>query len=288
MVALAWIAFGACVKASFAIHYCVAFMAFVGGSAELLKRKNTRAWAEAVVLAVIGLAMVLVFAYISKHGGYTSHYSSRNILPNIKTIHGPFLLLPVLAALGWCAWHRRETWARPEILLPAVGVSAFVTLFASWGIGGYVQSVITPLYAALVVQLGAWYLPKASRSAWVTVLVLLGLSVTAYRSYANFGRLHDIGAIVAHAAELEQKGATDLWMPCQEGALSMERFFREAGSKVSVKEISPLGPTQGKTLLYDQSMCPFAGRVAVPADCAQPEMILPGLFPKSYHVLRCR
>lgn len=287
IVAFLWLAFGACVKASFAIHYCVAFMAFVATNADALKRKNMRAWCETLVLAILGIVLVLGFAYISKHGGYTSHYSKANIIPNLKSIQGPFFLLPISAAVAWLVWHWRAVYARPELLLPLVGVSAFVTLFAAWGIGGYVQSVIVPLYAALILQLCVWYLPQWARAAWIPALVVVSLAVTGYRSLVNFGRLHDVGAVVAHAAELEAAGATELWMPCEEGSLSMHRFFQSHGNKVTVTQIAPDGPTRGKTIFYDQSMCPFNGRVAVPADCQQPETLVRGLFSKSYHVVRC-
>ncbi|MGZ3713284.1 MAG: hypothetical protein ACXVBE_16080, partial [Bdellovibrionota bacterium] len=286
-VAILWILFGACVKASFAIHYCVGFMAFVGANADSLKRREVRAWAETILLAGIGVAMVLIFAYISRHGGYTSQYSSSKVIPNLLSMHGPLFLIPIGAALAWCSWHWRETWAQPEVLIPVTGVSAYLALFLPWGIGGYVQSVITPLYGALLVQLCFWYLGKLPERIWLLPLAALALTVTSYRSFVNFGRLHDIGAIVAHAGDLERMGATEIWMPCNEGSLSMDRFFHETGNRISVKEQLPPMPTKGKVLIYDLAMCTLPNRVPLAADCPNPEMIYPGSFAKSYRVLRC-
>jgi hypothetical protein len=286
-VAILWIVFGASVKASFAIHYCVAFMAFVGASAAGLKARELRTWIETILLAAIGVAMVLVFAYLSRQGSYTSQYSGSKVIPNLLTMHGPFFLIPILAVLGWCAWNWRNTWAHPEVLVPVTGVSAFLALFLPWGIGGYVQSVITPLYGAMTVQLCIWYLKKIPSAVWLVPLALLSIAVTSYRSFVNFGRLHDIGNIVAHAAEFEQKGISEIWMPCNEGSLSMDRFFHEIGSKLTVKEQLPGMPTKGKVMLYDQSMCTVPDRLPLPLDCPNPQMILPGSFPKSYRVLSC-
>lgn len=287
IVALAWIFFGACVKASFAIHYCVAFMAYLAAMAPGLKKGESRAWVESFLLMALGIGMVLAFAYISSHGGYTRQYSAGKIIPNLLSVHGALFLVPILAALVWIAANWSTVWESPELLMPLAGVSAFLVLFLPWGIQGYVQSVITPLYAALIVQLGFWYLKKIPAGIWLSLLAIFAVMVSSYRSYINFGRLHDIGAIVANAAGLERAGATELWMPCNEGSLSMDRFFHESGSAITVKEQMPNMSARGKVLLYDQAMCPLPGRTALPADCLNPESIQPGLFPKSYQVLRC-
>lgn len=287
-LALVCFVFGACAKASFAIHYSVAVWAFVATNAEELRRGKPRAWLETSLVLASLVILVLVFAYISRQGSYTAAYSSSKIIPNLLSAHGPFLLLPVVAALAWALLHWREVWARPELLLPAIGVSAYLAIFLPWGIGGYVQSLVTPFYAALIIQLGVWYLGALPRAVWLVPLAVLSLAVTTYRSFANFGRLGDVHRIVAAGPQLEARGVSNLWMPCNEGSLSMDRFFREAGSKITVSEQLPSMPAKGKILLYDQSMCPLPARAVLPVDCGENEILFPGSFAKSYRVLRCR
>lgn len=287
LLMVAALLFGGAVKASIVIHLAVAIVALAAALRLQLKARNFTAWAEALGLVVVFFAMVLIFAQISKHGTYTRHYGMGNVAANISSVHGPFLLLPILAALAWHLFHWRRAFENPEILIPVVGVAAFFALFLPWGIGGYIQSGIAPLFAALIVQLCTLYSGRLPRLSWIIPLVVFGLAVTVYRSYTNLTRLADLHSLVAKHGELEQKGVKELWAPCEEGSLSIERFFKEAGSTIAVRRQALDGPVNGKVFLYDQSMCPFAGRPALPPGCENPQLIEPGSFRKSYRILSC-
>lgn len=287
LVAFLWISFGAAAKASFAIHYCVAIMAFVGAQSTLLKQGNKRAWLEIAAIGLIGLVMVAAFAYISSRGSYTRQYDGGKVIPHLKSMHGVLFLVPIGAWMLAAAFRWKEIWARPEQLLTLTGACAYLAVFLPWGIGGYIQSVITPVYAAMLIQLCLWYFGRLPKALWLLPLAAFALAITTYRSVVNFGRLHDLGTMVARAGEIKASGTEQLWAPCSEGSLSMDRFFTEAQAGISVKEWLPGMPVKGRTFLFDQAMCTFPGREVSPVGCEQPEILLTSSFSRSYRVVRC-
>ncbi len=280
------LALGASVKASFTVHFSVAFLAFLGATIDSLKAKNGKAWLELILFGFLGLVMVVFFAYISKHGGYTQQYSHSKILPNLKSIHGVLFLVPILLGFLVAAFQWRKVWNDPALLIPPIGVLAFLVIFLPWGIQGYIHTVVAPIYAALIIQLAYFSQKFFPKWVWLLPLCIFAICVSGYRSYAMFGRLQDIGNIVNRSTELANAGISEIEMPCEEGYQSMERFFRAAGeNRIKFVMLTDLKNLNGKVVLRDQAMCPFPGRAPLPSNCTE-EVLVPGKWARSYQVSR--
>lgn len=282
------IVFGVLTKASFLIYLCAGFFIFLDVNRRRLFSFSAGAWAQLFFIVLLSLGSVAAFYYISKHGTYTQRYSFANVLPNLASVEGLMFLLPIVLALVHIFRHWSFFRAHPAQLVPLVGVSAFLLLFAPWAIQAYIQTVITPLFACLLLQVAAWYGLNRWRFAWLPLLAAMALLVTSYRSVTMFLRLSDLRKVVAMAPVLEGQGATRLWMPCQEGTEAMEKFMRATtGSSPKIEFRTQFSGLDGTVALYDQATCPLPGRVVVPNGCVA-DVLFRGSFEKSFRIVRLR
>ncbi len=279
---------GASVKASYFIHYCVAVAGFVAVKWEPLRARNRGAWVEAGVWFLVLVLLLGFFGWISSHGGYTSRYSYSDIFPNLRSFAGAYLLIPMAVATGFFLVDGRNVWLRPEVLLPLIGVAAFVVIMGPWGIQGYIQIAAMPFFAALSVQVAQKILPGKWEPLLIGGFILLSLTVTVYRSWANFTRLSDLGRAVTAAETWKASGVQEIWMPCEEGSLSMQRFFDHRGGRLpKVQRMKPEESATGKVIFFDQALCILPGKASVPSGCSVVEKIWDGAWTRSFRLQRC-
>lgn len=270
-------------KASYCIYIAASFLAWLSYSRDLpFKRRR------ALTVFLLGFQMGCVgfLARITSLGEYTSgHYSLAKILPNLLSRDGFMFAIPTALAFG--LWLRKKTLEEaPERLLPVIGVAGFLAIFLPWGIAGYIQTVITPLFAALLAQLAFALVPAKKRWLWALPLTVLAVGVSIYRPYGMFARLGDLGAIVRSATELKEKGVDRLYLPCHEGSTLMGMYLEHfaPGTFGSAKLEDP-AQASGKWLLYDRAMCPLPGRAAQLPGCRE-EIIYQSPFSRGYKVAR--
>jgi len=277
---------GVCTKASFPIHYSVAVMAFAASSAGALKRGDRKAWLEMGVVILLGILQVLAFAKISAGGSYTHQYDFHKILPNFFSLQGAMLWIPLVLALAALSLRRKEVWQNPELLLPVTGVSAFLVLFLPWGIQAYVQSVMAPFFAAMLVQLAGWWLGRVPRAYWVLPLCVLALSVTVYRGATMFGRLSDLGKVTELGTDFYKQGVKEIWMPCEEGSGSMNNFLKTLPAPTpDVHFLDTAMPSGEKFVIFDGALCPLSGRADSIPGC-QMNVLWRGEWPRSYRLAK--
>ena len=286
--ALLVVAFGTCVKASFVIHYSAAWLALVGAYRAQLQRGQARAWAESLFFLALLFVVTGIFAYISKQGGYTQRYSFANVVPNLRSLDAIYFGAPLLLAGVFLARRWREVWTRPEILLPFVGVLAFLVVMLPWGIRGYIHAIIFPIHAALLVQLCLWCLAFLPEESWAVALAVLALFVTAYRSTVNFGRLGDIGEFLSSVPAFAEGLPVEVWMPSEEGSLSLQGFAEARKLPLQVHRMGLSEDPSGKAIFFDQAMAPFPGRPALPPNCQEPKEIWRGKWKGGYRLVKCR
>lgn len=278
-------------KASIVIHFSAAIVAFVGSQSARLKRGDKITWAELLFLFGLLFLQVLAFRWIGQGGSYTKQYDFAKVMPNLFSGQGAMLVVPVLATALMLWLRRREVFASPALLVPVAGVCAFLGLFLPWGIQAYVQTVMAPFFAAMLVQLAFFWLRAFPRVAWVAPLCLFALGVTSYRGLTMFGRLSDLGAVTELGPGLyDQVGIRELWMPCEEGSGAMQQFWKASGAPTP--EVKFLKGNEGpgtRWLLFDRALCPLPGRAEAPEGC-HVSLHWAGKWPKSYRLVRadCR
>lgn len=274
---------GFCSKASIVIHYSVAIVAFAGAQAAELRAGRRRL--ELALLVLLLVAQVALFAKISAGGSYTRQYDFAKVLPNLLSPQGVMLWLPLALAFVLLAVRRREVLGRPELLVPAAGVCAFLVLFLPWGVQAYVQSVMAPLFAALLVQLASYLARPLPRALWLLPLCVLALGVTTYRGLTMFGRLSDLGMITKMGPYFYKQGMREIWMPCEEGSGALRQFWKTNGEPTP--EVLFLKGNEGqgtRWLIYDRALCPLPGRAEEPEGCAI-DVAWRGKWPKSYRLV---
>lgn len=255
---------GVLTKASFCIYLAVGGVALLA-SAKQLPRKRFLAVLTAVVL--VDILGVCFLAFIAKQGAYTTHgYSLAHIVPNLLSIDGLMFLLPTFL-FGLFFFRKKSFLEEPEIFIPVVGVLAFLAIFLPWGIKAYVQSVVSPLFSALLVLLAERLFPER-RWIWMPALIVLAFTVVLYRSDTMFTRLHDIGNIVAMGPALVKEGVHEIYMPCPEGAHSMENYFKYLQSAdVKVFLLKELKQSAQKVVFFDQALCPMPNKESILSGC---------------------
>lgn len=270
-------------KASIVIHFSVAIVAFAGARAALLRAG--KGWIELAVLVLLLVAQVFLFAKISAGGSYTKQYDFAKVIPNLLSLQGMMLWLPLGLAFLVLALRRREVLERPELLVPVAGVSAFLALFLPWGVQAYVQSVMAPLFATMLVQLITLLAKPFPRALWLFPLAVLALGVTSYRGLTMFGRLSDLGMITKMGPYFYKQGIREIWMPCEEGSGAMRQFWETNGEPTP--EVLFLRGNEGpgtRWLIYDRALCPLPGRAEAPEGCAV-DVAWQGRWPKSYRLV---
>jgi len=244
-------------KASFCIYLAVSFIALL---ASFRFYSNKQKIFTATFVAIFYTCAVLFLGWVSSKGVYTTgRYSGQKIFPNLFSIDGLLFLIPVVIFIGF--FLRRENIKnRIEIFIPVIGVLAFLAIFLPWGIRAYVQSVVSPLYAALLIFMAHKLLHKWEK-CWIPALMGLALAVVCYRSYATFTRLNDIGNVVQMGKELKEKNIHKIYMTCSEGSTMMLHYFTfVAKTEIKVHFLEKFDQLNDKIIFYDSSFCPLPGR----------------------------
>ncbi len=313
LAVVACIALGVMAKASFTIYLSMAvWVVFWRDPGISWGQRTFRALPFGAVL----LSAVAFFAVISRRGGYTTaNFSVEKILPNLASSAGVLFLVILLTPLVWSVRARlmgRGEQIPPLSLTPAVGLAAFLAIFLPWGIAAYIQSVIAPssarsssfppsarnewkmrlprILGALAAALCALLAGRiwGNRWFWIYGLGVLALFTGTYRSYVNFSRLGDLGAMVAVSPEWEKGGIHEIYMPCAEGSGAMQRFFdKVSGAKIQVLpwKADPPALLEGRYVLFDQGLCPLPGRAPMVSGCSG-EPVFEGTFAKSYRLVK--
>jgi hypothetical protein len=253
-------------KASFMIFYSMGFWVYImSRREEIFLHKERREILFAIFLALAGLAMLCFFAYISSLGSYTKQYSVQKILPNLKSSSGVLLILCLL--FGICAAifearKRRFEWLK---LTPIIGLAAFLTIFLPWGIDAYIQTIIGPTVACLLV-IALYTFDFVPRRWWIAFFMILGTLICAYRTTTMYSRLHSIGMAAEFVKSTATGTVTEINMPCWEGSDSFRRYI--ASAAIPPKVIFWKGESMdGRVFAYDQALCPLPGKVDIPAGC---------------------
>jgi hypothetical protein len=133
----------------------------------------------------------------------------------------------------------------------------------------------------LLVQLAGWYTRDQWRAWAIGCLLGLSLLVTVYRSYTGFGRLADIRDLIT-AYKTGRLTIAQLWMPCDEGALSMQQFLRHFGGVEA--RVTQLLETGGvRYLLFDRAMCSLPAKARSLPGCSM-RPVWSGRFAGSYQI----
>ena len=227
------------------------------------------------IVTAIDVALFLFIARVSKHGAYTSGgYSLARFLGNLFSPEAILLFGPALV-LFFLVFRRREFRANPTVLLPAVGVLAYLALFLPWGIGAYLLTIITPAYAALLVLVLERISPEFLRRAGYLGLVVLALVFGIYRPYSMFHRLRDVGELAIRGPEWKAAGIDHLTMPCMEGADGMTKYFKNHGGVDIKARYSLEKPKAGEAewFLYDTGLCTMPWARGGDSGCQESESL---------------
>jgi hypothetical protein len=277
---------GVLAKASFIIYFSMGVWVIFWHP--FLTGKKER-WFYTGIYVVALVCATVFFAYISSRGGYTANsYSLAKVVPNLQRLDG-VMFVGGLGIFFAGVFFRKEFFRRPWMFTPAIGTLAFLTVFLPWGITGYIQTVVGPIFCLLFAVVAWRIFPEKLRMWWILPLCLFALAVGGYRSYTMFGRLADLGLVVQRAPEWQERGIAEIFLPCAEGTVALRRYLQEiAGVSIQTKEISSYSPAdlEGKWIFFDQAMCPLPGRVAVMDGCSATETAFVGRFAKSYRLER--
>lgn len=271
-------------KASFFIYLAMSAVLIYGSVAKLPVRRR---------IFIVGgfgawiAALFLVTAWVSAHGQYTSSgYQSAKAIANFFSFTCALMLAPIILGIVTFGPAAIRTNAY-EKLVPAVGCLTYLMIFLPWGIGGYIQTVIAPVYAALLVQLIDHYLPTSHRY-WVPVVIAVACAFALYRPYSMFIRLGDIGDLIAAAPRLEAAGVKKILVPCSEGSLAIGRYLRHyASTRIETSELKSSDYRTGDVLFFDQGLCTLPGRVRMPPGC-EGEALLTSRFSRGFRLVRLR
>lgn len=279
------LAMGFSAKASFAIFFAAGYFVLSAREWPGLRAGRADAWARVVSVVALGGLGIFLLARIATGGMYTAaNYDPRNILSTLLSAKAAILWGPLLFA-AWMFWRQRAA-MRPEAFVPSAGVFFFLLLFLPWGLSGYLLSLVGPLYAAMCCQLARYYFGSDRlRPVMLAAVGVFAVAICSYRVPTMFLRLHDLGKIVSGWNEVVPPGER-VFMPCLEGAESMEKFVRQAGAgaaRVSYQAGMPAG--QGALWLFDGSMCGLPSRAMEIPGCAQ-EPLYRSPWSRGYRLVR--
>lgn len=277
---------GVLAKASYIIYFSMGVWVIFWHPSLVAKKER---WVYPGIYSLALVCATLFFAYISSQGGYTANsYSIAKVIPNLKRLDGA-MFVGGLAFFGACILLRREFFRQPWVFTPVVGTLAFLTVFLPWGITGYIQTVVGPVFCVLFAFIAWRIFPENWRMGWILPLCLFAIVVGGYRSYSMFGRLADLGKVVERGSEWQAKGIVEISLPCAEGTVALRRYLQEvAGTSIQTKEITSYAASalSDKWVFFDQAMCPLPGRVAAVDGCSVVETAFTGRFAKSYRLER--
>jgi hypothetical protein len=277
-------------KASFMIYVSMSLWVFFSRKRNaLFERREARAWIEVGAFGAVAFVALSFFAVVSARGTYTHQFDLAKVPGNVLSPAGALFLVPVALFVFWVARNPREFLRHPERLTALWGVLAFLAIFLPWGIQAYVQSVIGPVYGCLCLQLAFGLFAGVPARLWQIPLAVLALATAAYRVPTMFLRLHDIGRAVAASPSWEKEGITGIYMPCMEGAESMQQYLHEfAHSSIRVVRLEDDSHMEGKAVFYDLALCPLPGRARRILRCDSQEELFTGSLGKSFRLARGR
>ncbi|HEY8277980.1 MAG TPA: hypothetical protein VIH99_00060 [Bdellovibrionota bacterium] len=199
------------------------------------QKKNYR---RTALLLFLLLASAGVIKWVGTHGTYKSAYGlerAKITLRNSKSLY-LFLALAFSAqAAAFVDFLKHRKW--PRLLLASsypAGLVLFVLLMLPWGMGGYLNCAATIFVVACAIALG-----KFARTHWrafgrlplkflgasaygLAVLVTVVTVAPDLSAYADLRRIFESREI----EEVAASGKT-LWMPCSEGAGTMQTYWKE-------------------------------------------------------------
>lgn len=278
--------FGVLTKASFLIYFSAAFFVFLGVNMRQLREGSRYAWLAGALMLLLEACAVCFFYFIGKHGAYTAQYGASRVIPNLVSVEGVMFLAPLSVGLFLSVKRIRQVVGNPMMLTPFIGVLAFVVLLSPWDLKTYIQTVIAPLFACLLLQLASWLGVERLKRLWLPLLVALAFVVVTYRSITLFSRLGDLRGALAVVTDLRQSGVSTVWMPCMEGTDSVRRTI--SGRNKLAPEMfyrTEFSHLDGTTALYDRANCALPGRLDLPPGCSVGETFFSGRLKSSFRVV---
>jgi hypothetical protein len=275
LLVIAFTLAGVLSKSSFFIYVAMAWLAFLYSLWGGLGKRNLNAILALSIVTIIDLSLFLFIARVSKNGSYTAGgYSLERFLGNLFSPAAVVLIVPTFVLL-YLVWRRGELFKQPIILLPAVGVMAYLTIFLPWGIGAYLLTIIAPTYAAMLILILDRLPMEWMKVTAFSGLILMALVFGIYRPYSMFNRLRDIGELGRRASEWKAAGVTSVVMPCMEGAVGMKKYFKNLGGEEIEVDFTMDKPKAGEPrwYIYDSGLCSMPWARGQNSDCRESESL---------------
>lgn len=197
-----------------------------------------------------GVVGVIALKILGSHSGYTGAHSMANVLHNLQTSKSVWLFLLLFAASFALAWRTHGgILQQPRAYLPVAFLFSFLLLFLPWRLGGYLNSLMAPVFALVCLQ-GVLSL-KLLRDRWhfllpaIAPVLLLLFGLFLFRPWNDLSQLNRF----LRSDALTKVGNNTVWMACEEGAHSVGVFTKlQRGLHLDVRYPLKTGtdPVEGK------------------------------------------
>lgn len=275
---------GMATKSSFCIFLAVGFLSWLEYARTLDKKE---AYLSTIIVVIVNLATVTGLVYLAKNGLYTTnHFNLEKIPGNLQSKIG--LLLAGLTLLHLLLFLRKKNiFERPTQLIPAIAFLSYLAIFLPWNLSGYLLSILTPFWAALILQVARKFFPEKLRLAWLLPLMLLAVVIGAYRPISMFGRLGDIRNIVYETSEEIDFLAMPLHVPCMEGSDALGVYLQKHLNhpNFETEHLKPGETPKDFLAFFDRSMCPLPIYSSLKQRC-QESFLYKAQVPGGYNVVR--
>ncbi len=176
--------------------------------------------------AMLGL-IVLVW-WLGRGNPYKSRYGLEAAFVTLQNSRSLWLFLALALTSFVCLFSKKDFLART---FPATSLLGFLLLMIPWGLGGYLNSIAAPLFAAAVLAIFSGFLKRKPFIVFAAGLLLFTGEIILDASVKRDLRL------ALESQELKVLAQTHtLYAPCDEGSGYIKRYAKEYfGYELDVK-----------------------------------------------------
>lgn len=212
-------------------------------AASWAKENRKRFPTETAVYLLVMLALIGLVWWLGRGNAYKSKFSLETLSLTIQNSRSIWIFLGLaLLSLGVSLKGSRTIFQGLARAFPAASLAGFVLLMAPWGVGGYLNTVAAPLFAACALTLAPLLPAAARRNSALHAFAALVLLLFAAELAIDATTKQDVKKALESAAMKDIATSNILYAPCDEGADHLRAYATKFfGYKLQV-EVPPLLP----------------------------------------------
>lgn len=268
-------------------------------AAQLHLDHSLKSYKRTGLLLLYLLAAAVLIKWAGTHGTYKAAYGMERAMATLTQSRSLYVFLALSAAATITAWldfHRHRSFTRLLLALsfPA-GLALFLVLMLPWGIGGYLNCSATLFVVMCLIGVGKFAfdrvpalraapMPALAGTAYAAAIATVFFGMNSdYSAYSDFRRVIFSEGI----AQAAREGRT-LWMPCNEGASTMEVYLlRFRGITLPTRIPDPVGSMgPGEYWVTSPGKCSDGQDVSSWVAKGEAEMVVAPSRPSGFSLVR--